>query len=146
MELADPQTHDINEEERISAINELLSIYRAEVEEFRRGEKKSLNRLLQQWLSRKALGIFAAPDPVLAMGMFLGRKRKRGKRAKNADRDLAIAVEVATKMSKGMTLEKAAVSVAKQHRLSPERVEKIYKAKREDAQGYLAMSIIESDR
>jgi hypothetical protein len=138
IELADPQRHAVREEERISAINELLEIHRTQAEEFRRGERKIVNRLLQQWLTRWGLRIFAAPDPLSAMSMFLGR-------AINTERDFTIAVAVATKMtSEGITLESAAVSVAERFKKSPEWIQKIYKANRIEARAHVAICWIES--
>ena len=73
------------------------------------------------------------------MAEFLGRKRKRGKRAKNSRRDFDIAFRVVEKMSTGISLDDAAVTVAKEVKLSPERVENIYKANYKAAKAQFAL-------
>jgi hypothetical protein len=142
--VANLQVNNVTECERIAAIEILLSEYRTEVDQYKSGVIGEVDRLLSQSIENWALQIFAQPDPVAALAVFLGRKRQRGKRAKNIDRDFEIAVEVAKMMFDGETLDNASAAVAERLiergiKISAERVENIYKANRVEAKADEAM-------
>jgi hypothetical protein len=139
--LADPKS-GTPEHERIAALKAALDVLRRQVGEFRDGQRKLINPVLTQQIGVWGLQIFAAADPLEAMARFLGRKQPRGKRAKNTDRDLQIAVEVARKnMLEHMPLTKAIVAVGKSRHRSPERIDRIYKVHRKAARAEVALSL-----
>jgi hypothetical protein len=138
---ADPGS-GLPEEKRREAVNTFLALLRTQVSEYRQGKRDAVSRLLQQAVTGFALRIFADPDPVSAMDHFLRGKRKRGKRAVNADRDFRIAVQVAQKMNEGMSLDDAGAFVAELLKLSPERIENIYKAHAAEAKAEAAMQML----
>ena len=126
--IANGNQDDASETERIQAVNELLDEYRSQLEKFADEKIERIDPLLLQGIKDWGLRIFAKRDPVLALGRLLGLRRPRGKRAKNTERDLQIAVAVLTKMKLGMSLEDAAAYVAENCRfgLGVESIAKIY--------------------
>ena len=90
-----------------------------------RGERDALDPMLLQWAGDVGRHILAQDDPVTALERMLGEKHKRGKRAKNKERDVSIAAAVASKMN-NLTLEEAAVEVAREYRMGSDAVSKIY--------------------
>jgi uncharacterized protein YoaH (UPF0181 family) len=144
---ADPSNH-LPDEKRKEAVKIFLGLLRAQVIEYRQHKRDSVSRLLQQAVTEFALRIFADPDPVSAMDDFVQGKRKRGKRAVNAERDFRIAVRVAHKMNEGMSLDDACALVAEEEqeiRLSPERIENIYKAHHTEAKAEVALQMLQAN-
>jgi hypothetical protein len=148
---ADPRS-GLPEEKRREAVNEFLALLRTQVSEYRQGKRGAVSRLLQQAVTGFALPIFADPDPLSAMDHFLRGKRKRGKRAVNADRDFRIAVQVAHKMkTEGMSLDDACAFVAelgkkeRKFKLTSDRIENIYKARSAEAKAQAAMQMLEAN-
>ena len=64
----------------------LLAIYRIQVQQYKQQKRDEIDRQLLQWITMWGRRIFANPAPSIGMAIFLGRKRKTGKRAKNIDR------------------------------------------------------------
>jgi hypothetical protein len=95
----------------------------------RQGERDAVDPRLMQWIKDLGCYILAQDNPEDTLARLLGRSRP-GKRAKNKERDVSIAGDVATKMDGGMTLEEAADEVAqkywKKYRLGSDAVIKIY--------------------
>ena len=87
---------------------------------------RPIDPLLVQGVKAWAFQIFRRPDPIAALEKLLGIRRRRGKRAKNTERDFSIAVAVAEKMKSGMTLEGASCEIAKAYGLKDENVRQIY--------------------
>jgi hypothetical protein len=85
-----------------------------------------IDPLLVQGVKAWAFQIFRQPNPIAALEKLLGIRRRRGKRAKNTERDFWIAVAVAEKMKSDMTLEKASYEIAEAWGLKDENVRKIY--------------------
>ena len=148
---ADPRS-GLPEEKRREAVNEILGLLRIQVDEYRQGKREAVSRPLQQAVTELALPIFADPDPLSAMDHFLRGKRKRGKRAVNADRDFRIAVQVAHKVkTEGMSLDDACAFVAelgkkqRKLKLSPERIENIYKAHLAEAKVEVALQMLQAN-
>ena len=140
---------ETSKKERIIAIETLLRLYHTQIKEFERKERDAIDKYLMQTFATFGLRIFAKSDPLMAMAEFLGRKEKRGKRAKNTVRDFELAVEVAQRMADGNSLDDAAFAVADAHKddlnLSAERIENIYKANRSDARAHVALCKFEMD-
>jgi hypothetical protein len=113
------------ERERVEAVEKLLCEFRLQIEEFKKKERAEVAPLLMQGIGDWGRYIFAQDDPEDALARFMGRPRP-GKRAKNKERDVLIAGDVATKMDGGMTLEEAADEVAEKYRLESDAVVKIY--------------------
>lgn len=129
--LAELAKNGVSDRERIDARQRLLAVYRQQVNEFRQGKRKEITPILEHEIRAWGLRFAAELDPASAWATFLGQKRPRGKRAKNARRDLAIAVKVAKKMIlHGMSLEEAADDVAQRRKDKPgcDRIVSIYKA------------------
>jgi hypothetical protein len=114
----------------------------------KRGKPVQVDPLLRQGIQDWGLRVFSKPNPVSALEKFLGVRRPPGKRAKNADRDLQIAVDVVKEMRektsknrwrKRMSVEKAAEMVAPKYGLEAERIQKIYKRHRVAAQAEVAL-------
>jgi hypothetical protein len=147
--LADPRS-GTPEAERMAAVDALLNLLRTEVGEYKRGERSDIDRPLISGFTSVGLRIFAQLDPLAALAEFLGRKRKRGKRSKNTERDFAIAVEVAKRIYDGMSLDDAAVAVAERLKgtvdLSPERIENIYKANSKAARADEALRRLQASK
>jgi hypothetical protein len=109
-----------------------LVIYRQQADEFRRGQRKSIDPLLVQQVGTWGLQIFADPDPVEAMARLLGRP-KPGKRADAniAERDVQITKEVIQLMdSKDMSLNAAAIEIGKKYYRDSQTIKGIYYANR----------------
>ncbi len=85
-----------------------------------------------QGIGELGLHIFAQDDPEIALARLLGTRQKPGKRTTNTDRNFSITRAVVTKMEGGMTLERAAVAVAKNYRLDPDTIKKIYVLRRRE--------------
>jgi hypothetical protein len=125
------------ETERVQKVDEILANYRSQRQQFADGEINGIDPLLMQGIEEWGRRIFAAPDPVRALKILLGLQRPRGKRAKNAERDVerAIAVlETRERMSveenKRVSLERAAEEVAETWGLEHDYVLKLYKRHR----------------
>jgi hypothetical protein len=129
------------EAERLAALEQLLTLHRIQVEEFKRGEREIIDPPLYNAIVSFGVRIFAQADPLDAMAKFLGRKRERGKRGKNSRRDFDIALKVVEKKFTGISLEDAAVAVAKDFGLSPERIENIYKTNHKAAKAQFALAL-----
>ena len=104
-----------------------------------RRKPAQVDPFLMQGIKDWGLRIFAKRDPVLALERLLGLRRPRGKRAKNTERDLQIAVAVLTKMKLGMSLDDAAAYVAENCRfgLGVESIAKIYNRTHRKAKSYI---------
>ena len=113
--------------ERQEARKDLLSEFQWQWEQLDLKQIMQIDPLLVQGMKDWGFRIFAEPDPVLALEIFLGVRQRPGKRAKNADRNSQITVDVIEKMSAGITLATACVDVAPKYGLEPESIEKIYK-------------------
>jgi hypothetical protein len=162
--IADGARKDTSEDERRQAIRELICEFRRQTNELKRLlaergdpsqgqiDSKEISRILSPLLVRGikswGLRIFAEPHPIRALEILLGVRERRGKRAKNADRDFQIAVDVVEEMTektsektwrKRMGLEKAAEAVALKYELEPERIQKIYKRHRVAARAEFAL-------
>ncbi|HMA70635.1 MAG TPA: hypothetical protein VKP67_03975 [Xanthobacteraceae bacterium] len=135
--LADVGDGITTDEHRV-ALEKLLTILRQQVNELRRGERRSMDAALLQFLKRvlaeRGMRALASADPADA-AKFLYGPRKRGKRASSttAERDLQITREVIELIESGKTYENATADVAERRDLSRERVEKIYKHYRRQA-------------
>jgi hypothetical protein len=103
------------------------------------GPGPGIDPLLVQGVKAWAFRIFLEPDPILVLERFLGTRRPRGKRAKNTERDVSIAVTVVEKMKSGMTLEDASYAVAESCGLEGESVKKIYRRNHREAKAHVAM-------
>ncbi len=138
------ETRNATESERVEAVNELLSEFRLQLEQYRTGETTHIDPLLVQGIKNWGSRIFAKPDPILALERFLGARQRRGKRVKNTDRDFQIAVAVVEKMKSGMTLENAAEAVAWDYRpLEGDSIKKIYTRNHREAKAHVAMCALE---
>jgi hypothetical protein len=127
------ENNGLPESERIRAANTLLDLLRTQVSELKRGERTNIDPPLITAINCIGMRVLTDEDPIDALARLLGRKNKPGKRAKNTDRDFEIAIDVASKMYDGMSLDDACVAIAEPRKLSPERVENIYKADRKAA-------------
>src|SRR5262249_47815775 len=89
---------DTSEHDRIEAVGRLLREFHLQIEQYQRKERTEIDRLLERGIADWGLKIFAQKDPLLALAKFLGKKQRRGKRAKNAERDRSITAAVLSKI------------------------------------------------
>jgi hypothetical protein len=145
---------DASEVERLEAVNELLREFRLQCEQYRQKEINSIDRLLVQGIKNWSFRIFIQPDPMVALARFLGKKQPPGKRAKDADRNFAIAKAVHKKMQAGMNLENATdATQAEYPSLNADTIKKIYVRSHKmvqshnlEVQAHLAMCALEGGR
>jgi hypothetical protein len=131
------------EKEQIAARLKLHNIYRVQVKQVKQGKRQEINRDLLQWVTMCGRRLLAEPDPCAALAICLGRKDKRGKRAKNAVRDDDIALAVAKKMLwDGLTYDHAVLAVANKEALSFERVRQIYDPRSTEARARVVLSCL----
>jgi hypothetical protein len=107
------------------------------------GQGPLIDRLLVQGIKNWGFRILSQPDPIAALEKLLGTRRRRGKRAKNTERDFWIAVAVAEKMNSGTTLEKASFEVAETSGLEAGNVNKIYTRNLVEAKAQVALMEID---
>jgi hypothetical protein len=98
-----------------------------------------IDPLLMQGVKAWAFRIFLQPNPISALGRFLGTRHRRGKRAKNTERDFWISVAVVKKRKSGMTLDDASYAVAESCGLEGDSVKKIYNRNHLKAKAHVAM-------
>ena len=137
------QTQDATEPERVEAVNELLSEFRLQWEQYGREEIAQIDPLLVQGIKLWGCQIFAKINPVLALEKLLGARQKRGKRAKNTDRDFQIAVAVLDKMKSKLSLEEASEAVASDYNLDGDSIRKIYNRNHREAKAHVQMCALE---
>jgi hypothetical protein len=136
---------DTTEKERRIACKKVLREFRFQRDRLGRGEITRVDPLLLQCIENWGYGIFSEPKSISALEQLLGAREKRGKRAKNLERDFQIAVAVAEKMMiSGTTQANATEAVAlefaaKNITLETESIEKIYKRNRIAARAHVAM-------
>jgi hypothetical protein len=82
------------------------------------------------FLAEAWLRILTAEDPVAELKRFLGRKR--GRPADNWWRDLIITCDVQEQVDSGSSIKDACVVISADLHLSPDAVEKVYYAHREN--------------
>jgi hypothetical protein len=111
-----------------------------------RGNPVQVDPLLWQGIQVWGLRIFSKRDPVLALERLLGLRCPRGKRAKNAERNLQIAVAVREKMNAGMRFEEAAADVAENCKfgIGFESIATIYKRYHRQAKSHMLEEKAES--
>jgi hypothetical protein len=80
------------------------------------------------FLAEAWLRILTAEDPVAELKRFLGRKR--GRPANNAWRDLIITFDVQEQVDSGSTVKDACAVIGRDIYLTPDAVEKVYRAHR----------------
>jgi hypothetical protein len=123
----------------------VLREFRFQWQRLGKGEIARIDPLLAQCMTGWGYRIFSEPKPILALERLLGMRKKRGKRAKNVERNFEISVAVAEKMMiLGLTLDKASEEVAsefaaKHIALETESIAKIYKHNYKAARAYVAM-------
>jgi hypothetical protein len=137
-----------SERERRIACKKVLREFRFQWQRLGRGEITRIDPLLAQYINNWGYRIFSNPKPISALEQFLGAREKRGKRAKNVERDFQIAVAVVEKRKSGMTLEGASEAVAsefaaKNIALEVESITKIYKRNHIEAKAHIAMCALE---
>jgi hypothetical protein len=103
---------DANDSERVEAIKSLLCEYREQISEYQKHERGAVHPLLMQGIEDWGRRIFADANPTLALERFLGERTKPGKRAKNRDRDLSIALAVVIRETRGTKVREAIEAVA----------------------------------
>jgi hypothetical protein len=112
--------------ECIEAVKSLICEYHLQIAEFKKRERDVIDPLLMQGIGEWGRYIFAQPNPEIALGRFLGKRQKPGKRAKNIDRNFSITLAVLTKRESGVTFEKATALIAADYNLEADTVRKIY--------------------
>jgi hypothetical protein len=133
---ADPR-NKVPEEKRIAAASRLLDLFRSQYAERLNG--REVDSDLHHGLIKIAFRIFIEPDPVYALELFLGRKRRQGKRAANAERDLSITMSVIKLVrGEGLTLDDAYADHRIKPTLSSDRIKAIYKANHKAAKAIMA--------
>jgi hypothetical protein len=140
------QNCNASESDRREAINELLREFRSQMERYGRGEITHIDLLLVQGIKDWGFRIFSKENPILALEKFLGTRQRRGKRAKNTDRNFRIAVAVVERMQSGMSLEDAAEAVAYDYKpLVGDSIKKIYTRNATEAKAYVAVRALQSE-
>lgn len=138
------KSREASESERLDAVNELLREFRSQWGQLGQGEIARIDPLLVQGIKDWGYRIFSKPNPILALEKFLGTRQRRGKRAKNTDRNFQIAVAVAQKMKSGMSFEDAADAVASDYKpLEADSIRKIYTRNAIEAKAHVAMCALE---
>jgi hypothetical protein len=137
-----PKQNGSAQRQQVAARQKLHAIYRAQVEQVKRGERGEIDRELFQWLTMWLRRLFAERDPVIAMEEFLRGKKRRGKRAKKTDQDyFDIAFAVAKRMRlERLTQAKAVLAVSKERNLSEDWVRNIYQQRRRPAHASVSLS------
>ena len=141
---------DSSERERRVACKKVLREFRFQWQALGRDEITRIDPLLVQCINNWSYRIFSKLKPALALEQLLGAREKRGKRAKNVERDFKIAVAVVEKRKSGMTLEGASEAVAsefaaKNIALEVESITKIYKRNHIEAKAQVAMCALEGE-
>jgi hypothetical protein len=136
---------NVSERERRIACKKVLREFRFQCQRLGKGEISRIDPLLVQCMTGWGYRIFSELKPISALERLLGTREKRGKRAKNVERNFEISVAVAEKMMiLGLTQDKASEEVAlefaaKNIALEAESIAKIYKHNRIAARAYVAM-------
>jgi len=138
------QNLDAPERSRRIAVNQLLDEFRLQAQRLGRSEATRIDPLLVQGIKDWGFRIFLNTNPVMALETLLGAREKRGKRAKNTERDFRIAIAVFGKMRLGLSLERAAEAVAADYGLEPDSIIKIWKRNKIEAKAHVAMAKFEA--
>jgi hypothetical protein len=134
MPVLDLAEYGTSEQEQLSALENLVSVFQQQTDEFEHGQRQQIDSLLYQFITRRALRALARMDPAAAVKFLAGREP--GKRAKpaTAERDWRITNKVLAlrEADKTLTVDAAAEIVSKRQRrsgerLSPDRIKAIYK-------------------
>jgi hypothetical protein len=131
------------ERRRRIAVKQLLREYRLQIGRFQKTGR--IDPFLVQGIEDWGRKILSKANPVMALQELLGAREKRGKRAKNTERDFGIAVAVVREMSSGLSLERASEAVAANYQLEPDSVAKIYKRNHIEAKAHVAMAKFEAN-
>lgn len=122
-------------EMRAASKRALGKLYKAAVEDAV-AERMPLNTdpRLKDWFTRTSYAIMCIGDDPVAVARRLFGNRPPGRKAKNADRDFAIALAVARLVYAGVPWDTATADVAEsESQLSDRRVREIYRRNRREA-------------